>query len=202
MNKMTKKIIGAFVGIITVGAIVLAGYFLLSKEGQKDGEETLPTTEVGKLLAKDLDTKYPETPTEVVKLYWRISSCIYNSDLSDKQFEKMLKQLRKLYDDEFLNSAKNDYKTMLKNFQKDKEKRNKAKEVFSATVVQKNDTLSVSEVDGKEVTSVVTATLIKAKSKSYRLYEEFMCRKDAKGKWKILGWRESNEKAADKAEIE
>lgn len=203
MDKMTKKILGAFTAIIVIAAVILAGYFLLNKQANKKAEENvLPTTEVGKILAKDLETKYPETPTEVVKLYWRISRCIYNNETSEKDTEALLKQLRKLYDDEFLKDEKNTYENMLKNLKSDKEKRNDEGQVFVSSNVQKNDTLEVVKMDGGESTAVMTATLIKGKEKSTKVYENFICRKNGEGDWKILGWRQVTREDAEKVDVE
>lgn len=203
MDKMTKKILGAFTAIIVIAAVILAGYFLLNKQANKKAEENvLPTTEVGKILAKDLETKYPETPTEVVKLYWRISRCIYNNETSEKDTEALLKQLRKLYDDEFLKDEKNTYENMLKNLKSDKEKRNDEGQVFVSSNVQKNDTLEVVKMDGGESTAVMTATLIKGKEKSTKVYENFICRKNGEGDWKILGWQQVTREDAEKVDVE
>ena len=56
MDKMTKKIIGAFVAIIVVAAAVTGIYFAMNRQAEKKAqeEEALPSSEVGKLLAKDL----------------------------------------------------------------------------------------------------------------------------------------------------
>lgn len=203
MDKMTKKILGAFTAIIVIAAVILAGYFLLNKQANKKAEENvLPTTEVGKILAKDLETKYPETPTEVVKLYWRISRCIYNNETSEKDTEALLKQLRKLYDEEFLKDEKNTYENMLKNLKSDKEKRNDEGQVFVSSNVQKNDTLEVVKMDGGESTAVMTATLIKGKEKSTKVYENFICRKNGEGDWKILGWQQVTREDAEKVDVE
>lgn len=192
MDKMTKKIIGAFVAIIVVAAAVVGIYFAMNRQAEKKAqEEVLPTTEVGKLLAKDLDLKYPETPTEVVKFYWRLNRCMYNESVSDSDFEKLLKQLRKLYDDEFLAQKDNSYETMLENFKKDKEKADDNDQLISAYVAQENDTVEVKDLDGKECAMIITSTLIKVDGKMTKTYEKFMCRKDSEGKWKILGWQQT-----------
>ena len=39
-----------------------------------------------KLVAKDTDARYPETPKEVIKLFGRINQCIYNKKLSDGEY--------------------------------------------------------------------------------------------------------------------
>lgn len=204
MDKMTKRIIGAFVAIIMVAAVVLAVYFAMNRQAQKDAEEDiLPTTEVGKILAKDLELKYPETPTEVLKLYWRINKCMYNDGLSDSDFEKLLKQLRMLYDDELLAEKENSYDAMLKNFKKDREEyQDKDKKISSAYNVQENNTISVKKLDGRDCATVITSTLIKAKGeKGTKTFEKFMCRRDNNGKWKILGWQQTNADEAAKAGI-
>ena len=52
MDKMTKKIIGAFVVILVIAAAILFAFFQQNKSAREDAEkEVLPTTEVGKLLA-------------------------------------------------------------------------------------------------------------------------------------------------------
>ena len=69
------------------------------KEAEEKAEASLPKTEVGKLLAKDLDLEYPGTPTEVVKLFWRINKCLYNTNMKEKDQKALFQQLRRLYDD-------------------------------------------------------------------------------------------------------
>lgn len=203
MDKMTKKIVGAFVAILVVAALILSGYFMMNKQAEKKAQESvLPTTEVGKLLAKDLETKYPETPTEVVKLYWRINRCLYNENTSDKDMEAVLKQLRKLYDNELLQDEKNTYENMLKNLKDDKKKRADAGQTFLPSVVQKNNTLKIVEMDGKDSAAVMTATTIKGKKETTKVYERFVCRRDDDGKWKILGWQQVTGAEAEKVDLE
>lgn len=202
MDKMTKKIIGAFAAIILVAAAILAVYFVVNKQVQKEAEENvLPTTEVGKLLAKDLELKYPETPTEVVKLYWRINKCMYNESIGDEDFEKLLKQLRLLYDDEFLAEEKNSFETMLGNFKKDKENYKENNQIISACVVQENKTIEVKELDGRECATIISSTLVKAKGETVKTFEKFMCRRNNEGKWKILGWQQTNADEAEKVGV-
>ena len=203
MDKMTKKIMGAFAAILVIAALILAGYFMMNKQAEKKAEDSvLPTTEVGKLLAKDLETKYPETPTEVVKLYWRINRCMYNEDTSDKDMEAVLKQLRNLYDNELLKDEKNTYENMLKKLKDDKKKRVDAGQTFLPSVVQKNNALEIVKMDGKDSTAVMTATTIKGKEETTKVYERFVCRRGDDGKWKILGWQQVTQAEAEKVDIE
>ncbi|MCD7826785.1 MAG: hypothetical protein LUH14_12650 [Clostridiaceae bacterium] len=201
MDKTKKRTVIAFAAIIVLAVLVLAGYILINRQAeQKAQEEVLPDTEIGKLLAKDLDSKYPGTPTEVVKLYWRMNCCIYNEDLSDEDFDALLTQMRKLYDDELLAETKNSFDTMSENLKKDKEERED--QTFSAYVVQKNSTVEVETLDDRECATVISSILLKAKNETTKVYEKFTCRKDSDGKWKILGWQESDEEEAETVGVE
>ncbi|MCI8781080.1 MAG: hypothetical protein HFH70_10430 [Lachnospiraceae bacterium] len=202
MDKMTKKIIGAFVAIIVVAAAVTGIYFAMNRQAEKKAqeEEALPSSEVGKLLAKDLELKYPETPTEVLKLYWRLNRCMYNEGgISDSDFEGLLKQLRLLYDEELLAQDKNSFEEMLKNFKDDKEKAGRA--ISSVCIVQTNDTVNVVELDGKECATIITFCLIRENDVRKQVYEKFMCRRDSQNKWKILGWQLTNADEAAKVGV-
>lgn len=191
MDKNKKKITSAFFIMLIIVVLAVTGYYVINKKITQDAadEVKLPNTEYGKLLAKDLDTAYPKTPTEVVKLYWRFNQCMYNeSDLSNSEFEGLLKQLRKLYDDEFLSHSDNSWEKMLKNFKLDKKKYKSNKQKISSYIVQDNDDVKFGEEKGKECAILYTNTLVKKGSDRVRLYEKFMCRKDSSGNWKILGW--------------
>lgn len=199
MNKMNKKIIGAFTIIIVLAVVVLGIYFVLNRQAEKEaGEDVLPTTEVGKLLDKDLELSYPETPTEVIKLYWRINCCLYNNrKLSDENVEGLLKQLRMLYDEELLAAESNSYENMLENLKTDRKKyKDSDQTISSAYCVQKNDSIVVKKVDNRECTSIISSTLLKEKGDTVKTFEEFFCRKDSDGKWKILGWQQTTAGAA------
>lgn len=202
MDKMTKKIIGTFAVIIVVAAAIVGVFFFMNKQAEKKAQQDqLPTTEIGKLLAKDLDTKYPETPTEVVKLYWRLNRCMYNEKMSDKTFEKLYKQLRKLYDEELLASDGNSYDDMLQNFKKDKKKSEENDQLISACVVQENKKVTVKEMNGRDCATVISYSLIKVDGKMTRTYEQFLCRRDSKRKWRILGWQQTTKKEAAKVGV-
>lgn len=191
MDKNKKKITSAFFIMLIIVVLAVTGYYVINRKITQDAadEVKLPNTEYGKLLAKDLDTAYPKTPTEVVKLYWRFNQCMYNeSDLSNSEFEGLLKQLRKLYDDEFLSHSDNSWDKMLKNFKLDKKKYKSNKQKISSYIVQDNDDVKFGEEKGKECAILYTNTLVKKGSDRVRLYEKFMCRKDSSGNWKILGW--------------
>jgi len=191
MDKMTRKIIIAFVIMIIAAIGILGGYYMLSQQDSSSAKEVqTPKTEVGKLKAKDLDTAYPSTPSEVVKLYWRINKCMYNDRMGNQDFKKLLKQLRKLYDEELLSLNGNSWDKMLVNFQTDRETYKKQKKVISIYSVDANQSVKYGTVKGKRCATLDTSTMETVGEKHTRTYEKFVCRQDSSNHWKIVGWKQ------------
>lgn len=197
MDKNRKKVMSAFMIMLVIAAFAVSGYYIINKQISQKAEDevSVPDTETGKLLAKDLDIAYPKTPTEVVKLYWRFNQCMYNESMSDKDFEGLLKQLRKLYDEEFLAKEENSWDKMLSGFKSDKEKYSKNKQRISSYMVQDNSAVKLGKKDDKEYATLYTCTLMRQKTERGKLYEKFICRKDSSGEWRILGWSEAAKEA-------
>ena len=98
---MTKKILIVFVVLVAAAVLIFAGVRIYQqKEAEEKGQSALPKTEVGKLLAKDLELEYPGTPTEVVKLFWRLNKCMYNTNMKEKDRKALYEQQRTLYDED------------------------------------------------------------------------------------------------------
>lgn len=137
-SSMNKKKIGiTFVALVCLVVVVLTIFYMISN-GKISGsrESKSSTTEVDKLMSKDLDNGYPETPTEVLKLYWRYNKCLYNTTLTDKEYNKLLKQLRKLYDTELLDVKDNAWEKMHKRLAKERKSYKKKEQTISTYVVQ------------------------------------------------------------------
>lgn len=192
MKKETKKIVFSLTGIVFAAVFAVVLFYLIS-EGKlsSSGNSAATATEVNKLLEKDLDAGYPETPTEVVKLYWRYNKCIYNSSMNDKNMKAMLKQFRKFYDEELLAGEGNSWDDMLKQLKEDQKEYAKKERKIASYTVQPNSTIQTAKLDDKECATVIAGVLTKEKSKRSQVYEKFMCRKDADGKWRILGWEQT-----------
>lgn len=196
MSKTGKKILTAFILMVCLAVGAIAVYYYISKpdsSGAQEGTETTGT-EIEKLINKDLDSKYPETPVEVLKLYWRFNKCMYNEKMSDSEFEKLLEQLRKLYDEEFLAHEDNSWENMLESFKKDREDYMKNSKKISIYTVGQGSSAVSGKIDGQETVSITCNALIKQKAERINVYEEFMCRRDNDNKWKILGWKKTDAK--------
>lgn len=196
MNKNKKKVLFSVTAMLVAAALILFVFYLISQGKLRSYQsKEQVTSEVDKLLEKDLETKYPETPTELIKYYWRLNKCIYNNSLSDKDMQKLLDQLRLLYDDELLALEENSREQMLQQMQEDKKKFSDKNQVIATYIVQKNSKVTYKTIDKRECATVLTGTLMKVKNKSQRTqtYENFLCRKDNKGKWRILGWKQTTD---------
>ncbi len=102
MNRKEKKkkkrgLITFLILVVLVVLGVLAVYYQYMKKLQLQDTVHTPTTETEKLVAKDMDAGYPETPKEVIKLFGRINQCVYNKKLSDDDFSTLVGKLRVLY---------------------------------------------------------------------------------------------------------
>lgn len=195
MNKKTGKVIRVMVVIVFAAALLLLGYYKLSRRDVQNEETVdLPATELERLKQKDLETSYPGTPTEVVKLYWRLNKCIYNDSLEEEDLDLLLEKLRMLYDEELLADSENTWDSMKKRLQEEIASFAEEERTISSYSVAKNSEVEYGEVEERECATVYCSILQSAKSRNSMLYEEFMCRKDADGKWKILGWRQTEER--------
>ena len=194
MNKSTKKILFASLGLLCAAAAIVIVYYMITQGKIGSPRADKSPSELQQLLEKDLETKYPGTPTEVVKLYWRYNKYVYNNSVEDKDFEGLLKQMRMLYDEEMLAVEENSFETMLANLKKDTQAYQKDGQVISTCSVQQNSTVQYNTIDGKECATVITGTGLKKKNERKQTYEKFLCRKNNKGEWHIVGWQQTTDK--------
>ena len=93
MKKSTKTTAITIIVMAIITAVVIFFYFKTTQN--VTDEETVAKTEIEKLLKKDMENNYPGTPKEVLKLYGRMTQCLYNDELNQKQIEGLLEQIRK-----------------------------------------------------------------------------------------------------------
>lgn len=189
----SKKVMKTVLIMCIVTILVIGGYYILIQYSEKKNAAGSDPTEIEKLIEKDMENEYPAVPTEVVKLYNRFNKCIYNTKLSEENFDALLTQMRLLYDDELL--KENAFETQKEKLQKEVTSYMEEKKAIVTTSVQENSQVKYEEVEEKECASLVTSYLIKEKDEYTKTYEQFILRKDSKGNWKILGWSQSNEAA-------
>lgn len=164
-------------------AIVVSYYISTSK---KPSGVDKAKDEYTLLVEKDLEYGYPATPKEVVKCYARYVKCLYKGGLTDSQVEKLVKQLRILFDDELL--AKNTLDSQLELLKRDiKDFKTEKKSITTYEVDE--DSIQMGTVDGEEKATIIIGFSVKEDTTYVRTTEQFLLRKDKDNKWKIVGWQ-------------
>lgn len=199
MKKSKQKTTTIIVIMFAVVIAIAIGFWAILERGRNKVEEDKlihsKNEEVNTLLNKDLNIDYPSTPREVLKMYSRLQSCVYNQDLSDKDLSAIVGQMRMLFDDELV--AANSLEQQLEDLKKEIKEYQKAKRTISNYVIDKESSTTEKKLEGKEYAALEVSYLIQENRGYNKTYEQFILRKDEKDKWKILGWelvRTENEK--------
>lgn len=196
-----KSPLGTIVFMVLFAAVVIGIYFAITRNKDNSSTKEIPaeTSEADTLIKKDLDWEYPATPREVLKLYCRITKCLYNDDLTDEQIKKLVSQVRNLYSFELLeNNAEDEQIAFIKGdraeYKKDK------KTIFSFAIDSASNIEYMDTKAGKTAVIKMYFTL-KAGAQMDRSFEEFSLIQQDDGKWKIAAWRLSeNEVAIDETD--
>lgn len=200
MEQSKKKILHTVIAMTILAAVVISGfYFLTKRQESRGGEGAAAKNEVDKIIAKDLENNYPGTPREVLKLYGRITKCLYGEKINDEQLKKLASQIRMLFDSELLESNPED--EYIQDLKAEIKEYNVQKKVIVSYIVQKNSSVKKSTVEGKEYAEIVTSYMLRDKTGFSKTYEEFMLRQDDMGHWKILGWRLLEPEDVDEDEL-
>lgn len=194
-KKPSDIILGAIVILIViafVGAVlwVFIGFFDNGEES-KETEKTVSKTEVEKNIDKNLDIRYPETPTAVVKLYGSITKSLHSEDVTDEQVEKLIAQMRKLFDEALLEN--NEYSEQLKRLKNEiKVYQDKNISIIRCAVQDLNDIKYYVDEAGVDCTKVkITYSLKQGSEWMDKQVEQVILKMDENGLWKIYGWEEA-----------
>lgn len=190
MGNAAKRITSVIVTILIIAIIATLFYLDLSqKSNEKKKEDNKTLTEAGKLMERDLETNYPETPREVAKYYSNITKVLF-SGVKDDEVEALAKKALALYDEEFL--MNNPETTYLKDLYSEIAAWNKAERKITNFLLVNEDKEERWEQDGREYANVFVSYFILDKTKSSQT-RNYLMRKSEDGKWKILGWKYTTE---------
>lgn len=183
MKNKSRVAVTVVIAVVCVGLIVgLYYYFTNYKRGSV--EDMVELNEVQKIITYNLDSDYPATPRETVKLYNRIITCFYNETYTDKELEQLADQARKLFDEELIaNNPRDEYLRALK---ADIEEYHEKSRTITNSSVCKSNEVNYQTVDGAECAYVSSTYFINEKKKYSRTNQMYVLRKDADGHWKIL----------------
>ncbi len=179
-----KKRIGTISVVLVLACAIVALYMYIDRSG-KEAKETVNTV-AEQMLAKNLETNYPPTPYSVAEFYCGIVECIYSADTTEAQLEALVRMERELFDEEF--AALNPYDSLLAATKADLETAKEKKLVFTGYVLDKASNVSKWKKDGYEYASIMFQLMSKSDAGSGGSYRNLIMRKDAEGRYKILGW--------------
>lgn len=196
-KKMAKNIrTFAFITCLVVIAVIFI-FYRHKQEGPADPGSGATST-ADKLIQKDLELGYPATPTEVLKFLGRINQCMYNTGVSDEQFDQLLNQIRALYSTSLL--EQNPLEEHRKNITAEIEEFQSARRKIVNYTVEKSGSVKYKTIDGQSCAYVQTAYFMNEKGKYSKSYQDYVLVQE-NDKWKILSFKK-NEKAGQEANQE
>ena len=177
---------GAFFLFLAVCCVLLA-YYLMNLEAKKSKpEEYVQLTPVQEVLARNLETNYPQTPKEVVKYYSEITKCFYNEEYTEEELYDLAMKATKLYDHDLVaNKTEEEYLTDLKSeiqvFKKN------GYSISSYSTSSSTDVYDFTE-DGYNFARLYCTYNVRMGTVVQPIEEIFLLRMDLDGHWKIYGW--------------
>ncbi len=169
--------------------VVIAVIFVFAEHKKQDKSVvTTKSTEVEKLSAKDLELGYPETPAEVLKLFGRINQCMYNTSLSDEEFDQLLNQMRMLYSSQLL--AQNPMDEQRANMKKEVDSFISNKKRIVNYTVDKSSSVEYEKINGQECAYAQLAYFMTENNQYSKTFQEYVLIKE-NDQWKILAFRKN-----------
>lgn len=184
-QKMAKNM-SVFAGVVCIIVIGIMFVYYQHKNSDKSGVATNSSSEIEKLSTKDLEVAYPETPSEVIKLYGRICQCMYNTDMSDEQLEKMVTQIRMLYSTTLL--EQNSLEEQKNNLMEELNEFSSKKRKIVNYSVDKSSSVKYKEIGGRECAYVQMSFFMSEKGKYSKSFQDYVLVKEGTN-WKILAFK-------------
>lgn len=180
--------------IVAVLVIALGlGYYayLSNKNVPTPAEIQSDASNAKKLIAKDIENNYPNTPVKVVELYSDIMLEYYSGTVEEDILEKLVKQSMLLFDAELL--AENPEEELIKKTKEEVEEYKKQEQTITRYILENSRDVEYYSVDDMSYCVVTAEYFIRNSSGGFaKTYEDYMLRKDEFGNWKILGWQLTN----------
>ena len=195
-----KKKRGLLTFVVIVSLVVLgalAVYYQYMKRRQMQETVHTPTTETEKLVAKDLEMGYPETPKEVIKLFGRMNQCIYNKKLSDDDFSSLVGQLRTLYCDDL--KELNSQEKMESDIEEEKETYQSQNRKIINYNIDEEQKYQYKTIDGVQMVYLKFSYFIRADS-NYSTVNWYAILVKEDDKWKIREFNPLGTEEGDSAE--
>lgn len=181
--------------LVVVGALI--AYYQFMRRQQSEETVKTPVTATDKLIDKDIENGYPDTPAEVLELWGRITQNLYN-DAGGDEVDKLAKQLRVMYSSELL--EQNEESAHIEKLKKELEtfRENKIKILNYSTDTGSN--IQYKTVNGRECAYMRLSFLLTRSQRGYmKMYQDFVLAKED-DKWKVIGFQESQQESVSDEE--
>ena len=140
---------------------------------------------------------YPDTPAEVLKLFGRMNQCIYNNNMSDKQFDELVNQMRLLYSNSLL--SQNPFEEQRDNLKDEIQEFRKQKRRIANYTVDKGSSVKYKTIQNQDCAYVQMAYFMKENGNYTKSFQEYILVKENE-KWKILSFQKNVSKDESKTE--
>ena len=175
------------IGVIIVALVCIAalctGFYFLKENSAPSAEKEL--TKVEKIITKNIDTDYPATPREVVKLYNQIIMAFHQEDYNVKELEGMCNVAYGLMDMEL--QGNNPFDEYMVSVQSEVANYNaRKKEILQANVCDSNEVLyKTDSSNGDDVAFVTASYFVKENGEYTNTHQMYVLVKDENKNWKI-----------------
>ncbi len=171
--------------VLAIGVVGLFFYISNYSKVVAEGKQNRMTP-VQEVLSRNLETNYPPTPKEVVKLYSEITRCFYGEEYTDDELIKLALFSRQLFDDELVaNQTDDQYLSALR---MDIDSWKKDGKVISSYSVSQSTDVNEYTYEGRQWAQLYCLYSIRMGTNMAPITERYLLRKDDRGHWKILGW--------------
>lgn len=178
-----KKTIGVIVAILCV-CLVCGGFYAIKQMSNPNASDNIELTAVQKLNTRNLETNYPQTPREVVKLFNKILTCYYNEEYTEDELKRLTEQAWALFDSDL--QEENPLDEYLKSVQADvKDYKERSRNISQSSVCDSNDVTYLTD-QGDELAYVTASYFIKEKKEYKDTNQMYVLRKDDDDRWRIL----------------
>ncbi|MBR5336650.1 MAG: hypothetical protein IK152_01555 [Lachnospiraceae bacterium] len=182
MKKYRPAIFALILVLFGVGLF----FYVTRKPSTEEGNTTV--SDLGKIVERNYERNYPATPREVAADYSDIVLYLYNKDCSDSDIEKLANTARKLMDDELL--TQNPIKSHIAGMKAEKASFKKDNEEIISYTLPAISEVKYFEFENAECAGVKVSYFIKKTDSTFsKTFQQFLFRKDAKGRWKIYGYK-------------
>ncbi len=187
-----KKYRGLIIAVILIGLGLGYYAYLSNRNTSTPAENNINSSDAEKLIAKDIEKNYPNTPVKVVELYSDFTLAFYSADIEEDTLEKLIKQSMLLFDKELL--TVNSEEDLIQKAKEEVEEYRSKSQTITRYILEDSRDVEYYTLENISYCVVTVEYFIRNSNGGLaKTYEDFMLRKDEYDKWRIMGWQLTSE---------